>query len=46
MTWDTATEMCRQVMPGVHLAAITSEQENNAVVGYLQSHFSGKHTET
>jgi len=42
MTWDGATERCRQVLPGVHLAAITSKNENDAIARYLQSQFKGK----
>jgi hypothetical protein len=40
MTWKSATDRCRQVLPGVHLAAITSQEENDAIVRYLQMHSS------
>ena len=42
MTWNNATERCRQVMPGVHLAAITSKDENDAIARYLRSNPSSK----
>jgi len=42
MNWDDATKKCRQVKPGVHLAAITSQQENDAIVRYLRLKISGK----
>lgn len=42
MNWNDATESCRQVMAGVHLAAITSHDENNAIVRYLRLNNSSK----
>src|SRR6218665_1210996 len=42
MNWDDATKKCRQMMPGAHLAAITSQAEDNAIARYLQSQFSSK----
>jgi len=42
MTWKGATERCRQVMHGVHLAAITSKDENDAITRYLRFNYSSK----
>lgn len=43
MTWYNATERCRAVLPGVHLASITSRDEHNTIVRYIRSQFSGKY---
>ena len=42
ITWYNATERCRQMMPGSHLAAITSQKENDAITRYLQLQSSSK----
>lgn len=39
MTWGRATDRCRGIMPGAHLAAITSQEEHDAVTSYIRSKF-------
>src|SRR6218665_2203530 len=42
ITWYNATKRCRQMTPGSHLAAITSQKENDAIKRYLQLQSSSK----
>lgn len=39
LTWDRAGELCRNIMPGVHLSAITSAVKQKAIESYLQQEF-------
>lgn len=39
MTWDDATARCRGIMSGAHLVAITSQEEQDAIVRYIKLQF-------
>ncbi len=43
LNWNRATERCRGIMPGAHLAAIRSQEDQTAIARYIHSQFNSKY---
>lgn len=43
LDWDGSSQVCKSVLPGVHLAAITSAEKQKAIENRLEEQFNSKY---